>query len=152
MEVPSMFLNIIVGFIVPWVVCLIIIREHKLIYFIAPFAGVISFIIDDFGFHYFWRLYPFELRNLSGIPFNIGLYCICPCILIQLIRKYNISVYIVLPLMSLMLTLIEGCGLLVGRVVYFNYWNIFATYISYFVSLLISYIFYKIIKKQNLII
>lgn len=146
-----MLLNIIVGFIVPWVIGLIIIDEHKIIYYIAPFASVVSFIIDDLGFYYFWSLYPFDLRNLSGIPFNIGLYCLYPCIIIELIRKYDISVYIGLPVTSLILTLMEESALLLGRVVYHNYWNIVATYFSYFISLLTSYAFYRILKKQNLI-
>ncbi len=146
-----MAVNIILGFIIPWVIALIIVSEHKVIYYIAPFAAVISFIVNDIGFYYFWKLYPFELVNLSGIPFNIGLFCLYPCISIELMRKYNISAYIGLPITSLIITLTEGCGLLIGRIVYYNHWNIIATYFSYFIPLLISYIFYKILKKQNLI-
>lgn len=75
-----MVLNIILGFIIPWIIALIIVRERKIIYYLAPFASVISFIVNDFGFYYFWNLYPFRLVNLSVIPFNIGLFCIYPCI------------------------------------------------------------------------
>lgn len=146
-----MILNIILGFIFPWVIALIIVREHKIIYYLAPFASVISFIVNDFGFYYFWNLYPFRLVNLSGIPFNIGLFCIYPCISIELMRKYDVSAYIGLPITSLIITLVEGYGVLIGRVVYYNHWNIVATYFSYFISLLISYTFYKVLKKQNLI-
>lgn len=39
-----MFANIILGFIIPWVIALIIVHEHKVIYYIATFASVISFI------------------------------------------------------------------------------------------------------------
>ncbi|MBC2578856.1 hypothetical protein [Clostridium sp. DJ247] len=146
-----MTLNIILGFIIPWVIALIIVRERKIIYYIAPFASTISFIVDDLGFYYFWNLYPFKLVNLSAIPFNIGLFCLYPCIIIELMREYNIRACVGLPIMSLIITLIEGCGLLIGRIVYYNHWNIIATYFSYFISLLISYTFYKILKKQNLI-
>lgn len=146
-----MILNIIFGFIIPWIIALIIVRERKIIYYLAPFASVISFIVNDLGFYYFWNLYPFRLVNLSAVPFNIGLFCIYPCISIELMRKYDVSAYIGLPITSLIITLTEGLGVLVGRVVYYNNWNIFKTYLSYFISLLISYSFYKILKRQNLI-
>ncbi|AKN31305.1 hypothetical protein Ccar_10740 [Clostridium carboxidivorans P7] len=146
-----MILNIILGFIIPWVIVLIIVRERKIIYYLAPFASVLSFIVNDLGFYYFWNLYPFRLVNLSGVPFNIGLFCIYPCISIELMRKYDVSAYIVLPITSLIIALFEGCGVLIGRVVYYNHWNIVATYISYFISLLISYTFYKVLKRKNLI-
>lgn len=146
-----MVINIILGVIIPWIIALIIIDERKIIYYIAPFASALSFLFNDFGFFYFWKLYPFNLLDLSAIPFNIGLFCLYPCIIIELMRKYDISAYIALPITSLIITLAEGCGLLIGRVVYYNHWNIVATYFSYSISLLISYIFYKILKRQKLI-
>ncbi|MBI6874447.1 hypothetical protein [Clostridium aciditolerans] len=146
-----MILNIILGFIIPWIIALTIIREYKVIYYIAPFASVISFIVNDLGFCYFWRLYPFNLINLSALPFNIGLFCLYPCVTIELVRKYHIRTYIILPVTGLLLTLIEWYGVWMGRVVYYNHWNIIATYFSYFISLIISYTFYKFLKKQNLI-
>lgn len=146
-----MFVNIIFGFIIPWIVALSTIHEHKIIYYIAPFASALSFLLNDFGFFYFWKLYPFNLIELSAIPFNIGLFCLYPCIIIELMRKYDISAYIALPITSLIITLAEGYGLLIGRVIYYNHWNIVATYFSYSISLLISYTFYKILKRQKLI-
>lgn len=145
-----MILNILLGFIIPWIITLIIVQERKIIYYIAPFASVVSFIINALGFHFFWNLYPFYLRNLSAVPFNIGLFCLFPCANIQIMRKYNISPYIALSLASLVLTIFELCGKLVDRVVYFNNWNIVTTYFSYFISLLASYIFYKILKNKLL--
>ncbi|MHC1681919.1 MAG: hypothetical protein AB6733_03055 [Clostridiaceae bacterium] len=146
-----MILNTIIGFIMPWIISLTIIRGHKVIYYIAPFASVVSFIIDDLGFYFFWNLYPFELTNLSAVPFNIGLFCLYPCVSIELIRKYEIKPYIVILGMALMITLMEYCGILVGRVIYYNGWNVIATYFSYLLALVISYRFYKILKKQSLI-
>lgn len=81
----------------------------------------------------------------------IEVFCIYPCISIELMRKYDISAYIGLPITSLIMTLAEWYGLLIGRVVYYNHWNIIAAYFSYVISLLISYIFYKILRKENLI-
>mgnify|MGYP001136920711 FL=1 len=150
-EVQFMVLNIVLGFIIPWIIALTIIREYKIIYYIAPFASVISFIVNDLGFYYFWHLYPFNLNNLSALPFSIGLFCLYPCVTIELMRKYHIRVYILLPVTGLTLTLIEWYGVWMGRVVYYNHWNIIATYFSYFISLVISYTFYKFLKKQNLI-
>lgn len=146
-----MLLNIILGFVIPWIIALVIIRERKIIYYIAPFASAISFIVDDLGFYYFWNLYPFKLGNISAIPFNIGLFCLYPCIVIELIRKYKFKVFFMLFVSSLIITLMEGCGLLVDRVFYRNNWNIVATYFSYFISLVSSYTFYKILERQRLV-
>lgn len=146
-----MILNILLGFIIPWVIAFIIIHERKIIYFIAPFASVVSFIVNDFGFYYFWNLYPFECAYISGLPFNLGLFSLYPCIIIQIIRKHSVNPFYSLPITSFILTLVESCGLLVGRVVYKNHWNIVGTFFSYYISLLITYTFYKILKKQMLI-
>jgi hypothetical protein len=143
--------NIMIGFIIPWAIALIVVRERKILYYIAPFASVLSFIVNTLGFHYLWNLYPFEFTNLSGLPFDIGLFCLYPCISIYIIKKYDINIYIGLPIASLAMILIEGCGLLAGRIVYYNHWNIIGTYFSYLIPLIICYIFYKFLKKQNLV-
>lgn len=146
-----MILNVLLGFLIPWIITLIIVQERKIIYCITPFSGIVSFVINALGFHFFWNLYPFYLRNLSGVPFNIGLFAVFPCINIQIMRKYNITPYIVVPIGSLVLTTFELYGKLIGRVIYFNHWNIIGTYFSYFITLLVSYTFYKALLKQNLI-
>lgn len=146
-----MVINIILGFILPWIIALYIVRERKILYYIAPFASVVSFIFDDLGFYYFWRIYPFELMNLSGLPFNIGLFALYPCITIQLIRKHKISDFPGLLITGLVITLMELCGWLIGRIVYYNLWNIIETFFSYFVQLLITYTFYKLLGKHKLV-
>lgn len=47
---------------------------------------------------------------------------------------------------SLLLTLIEWTAKLLGHVVYFNGWNIFWTFWSYFLPFVIAYGYSKILK------
>lgn len=143
--------NIMIGFIIPWIIALIIVRKRKILYYIAPFASVLSFTVNTSGLYYFWAIYPFELGNLSILPFNLGMFCLFPCISIYIIKKYDFNIYIGLPIASLAMTLIEGCGLLEGRIAYYNHWNIVATYFSYLIPLIICYTLYEFLKKQNLI-
>ncbi|WP_027622914.1 hypothetical protein [Clostridium lundense] len=146
-----MGVNIIIGFIIPWIVALAIVRERKIIYYIAPFAIILATIINASGLYYFWAIYPFELGNLSIVPLNTGLFCLFPCVSFQIIKKYDINAYTGLPVASLIMTLIEGSGVLAGRIVYYNHWNIILTYFSYLIPLLVCYGLYKFLKKRNLI-
>lgn len=146
-----MVLNIIVGFIIPWIFALIFVRERKILFLITPFACTVSFCINDLGFFFFWRLYPFDLYNLSALPYILGLFCLYPCFVICIIRKLQIHPSPILLIASILLTLSEGCGVLIGRVHYFNHWNIVATFFSYYIAIIASYIFYKIIQSNNYI-
>ncbi|TQI65508.1 hypothetical protein LY85_0141 [Clostridium sp. KNHs216] len=144
-----MTLNIIIGFIIPWITALIFIRERKVLFLIAPFSAAMAFLINDIGFLYYWKLYPFYLDSLASLPFTLGLFCLYPCFAIYLIRKYHFPDHAVLILSSLLLTLAEGCGFLSKRVYYLNQWNIIATFLSYYIAILGSYLFYRILKRNG---
>lgn len=125
-----MILNTLLGFIIPWIVALIIISDHKIIYYIGPFAGFVSFIINDVGFFFFWNLYPFNFYYLSALPFNLGLFPLFPCFTEHFIRKYNIKPLKAILSSALVITIYESLGVLIGRVIYRNEWNLLATYFS----------------------
>lgn len=144
-------MNTIVGFIIPWLLALIFIRERKVLFLITPFSCAVAFCINNLGFFFFWRLYPFDLKNLSALPYNLGLFCLCPCFAIYIIRKYQINSTLVLLIASILLTLSEGCGVLMGRVHYFNDWNIAGTFFSYYIANSASYIFYKTLHFNDYI-
>jgi hypothetical protein len=146
-----MVLNIIVGFIIPWIIALVFIRERKILFLITPFACTVSLCINDLGFFFFWRLYPFNLYSLSALPYDFGLFCLYPCFGIYIIRKFRINPSLVLLVASILLTLSEGCGVLIGRVYYLNHWNIVATFFSYYISIIASYLFYKAMLHKNYI-
>lgn len=141
-------LNILLGFIIPWIVTLVIVKDRKIIYITAPLASMLAFFINDFGFYFFWNLYPFELSDLAGTPFNLGLFCTFPCTCIYICKKHNFNPYITMLIGSLLITTAEGCGVLMGRVIYFNNWNIFFSFLSYSLPLLLCYKFYELVNRK----
>ncbi len=71
--------------------------------------------------------------------------------LIHLIKKLNINPYTLILFFSILTTLIEGLGILVDKVTYYNGWTIFHTFLLYLFSYLLVYIYYLKLRKIRLL-
>ncbi|PRT04495.1 hypothetical protein C6356_15465 [Bacillus wiedmannii] len=141
------------GFIIPWFLGLWLYkREPKIIILIAPIGIAVAFLINDWGSNYFWQFKPvFRNVALSALPLNIGLYPITVCFFIYLIVKKIFHTFILFFIFTLFLTGLEGILLHLGRVKYFNGWNIFWTCISYFVAIFIIYVYSRILMSYQIL-
>lgn len=149
-----MLLNIIAGFVIPWLFGLIIYRKNKrIILFIAPISAVIAFTtIALEEYMGFWNLYPFDIYDpITALPYCLGLYTVNPSILIYFINDRRFNPYFNIVLITILTTIEEGLGVLVGRVTYDNGWNMGWTFISYLIPYIIIYLFYKYLKKEGLL-
>ncbi|SMQ86934.1 hypothetical protein SAMN05444673_7016 [Bacillus sp. OV166] len=149
-----MFFNIILVFVIPWIVGLLHLykQDKVLIPVIGSFFSVIAFTINEFGFYFgFWEVLPsFNQKTLSALPFNLGLYPILASYLIYFIKKYKYP-YLVLLLMTIFTTLIEMIFSYFGRVIYSNGWNNIWTFCSYMFPYILVYWFYTYLKKLKIL-
>ncbi|OMF48734.1 CBO0543 family protein [Paenibacillus peoriae] len=148
-----MTLNIIIGFIVPWILGLGFIKDKKLMFVFVPLAVALATVTDTIGFNYFWFLQPrFRNASLSALPFNLGLYPIVSCFMLYFISNKGVKAVSSVLVTSVFLTVIEWIFKEFDRVTYFNGWNIFWTFISYVVPAVVLYLysisFFKFFRKS----
>ncbi|WP_337193749.1 CBO0543 family protein [Halobacillus litoralis] len=145
-----MVLNTILAFVLPWIVAVLhLYRKDKVVIpLIGSFFSVMAFFINDIGFYFgFWEVAPFpKQKSLSVIPFNIGLYPILASYLIYFIKR-NGSPYLVILLMTLFTTILEGIYVFSERVVYGNGWNLFFTFFSYLIPYIIIYRYHIFLSR-----
>lgn len=148
-----MLLNIAVGFLIPWIFGAYLYRKDKrFLLLIGPLASVFTFILIDLGELFrVWNLYPFEMDNsIAAIPFCLGIYPINASYMIYLIHAKKIPQYGAILIFSIVTTIEEGLGLIVGRVIYDKGWNISWTFISYLIPYLICYYYYFVLFKEKI--
>ncbi|WP_088070030.1 hypothetical protein [Gottfriedia luciferensis] len=71
-----MLIYIFSGLILPWLVGFILLKKvPKIMVVFIPICVAIAFIINTWGFNYYWSLkVKFNELALSAFPFNLGLY------------------------------------------------------------------------------
>ena len=146
-----MIFNIFIGFIIPWISGIIFyFTDRKNLFIIAPLSSAVAFVVNSFGFYYgFWAIAPHKYGQFSTIPFDLGLYPILSVYLIHYINKTKINRYLLITIATLFTTLLEWFGILTGRVVYSNDWNLSFTFIIYLIAYLLGYWFYIQLKKMR---
>lgn len=143
-----MLLNTILGFVIPWIMAIIIFKDRKFLLWIALISSTLAFPTNELGFHQkMWNSYPFELEYISSIPLNLGLFALYPHYFITAIEKYRVSPIIAIGASGLLMMLAEYIGKLIGWVVYDNGWNLLFTYLSYLFDSIIIYLAYRKLKK-----
>ncbi|PEB60905.1 hypothetical protein COM86_27270 [Priestia megaterium] len=149
----EILVNIIMGFIVPWIFGFILYKKKPIIVLlIAPIGMTVAFILNEWGTNYFWQFEPtFRNRSLSALPLNIGFYPVLSSFLIYFKLKKKGNTIMLLFCFTLFTTGFEGMGLAVGRVEYFNEWNIIGTFISYLIAYFIIYGYYQILLKYQIL-
>lgn len=140
-----MILNIILGFIIPWIFGVILyFKDRKTVLIIAPFSSIIAYIVNEFGFHLnFWRVVPVNINgDHTSISVNLGLYSVLGCYLIHYILKEHMNSYSIILIFAIATTMLEYLGVLFNLVIYGNGWNIGWTFLSYLIPYLLLYFYY----------
>ncbi|KAB2395299.1 hypothetical protein F8172_14965 [Bacillus cereus] len=145
--------NIIFGFIIPWIFGIWLFKRNpKVILLIAPIGIAIAFLINEWGVNYFWEFKPiFKNISLSAYPLNLGLYPILVCFFIYIEMKKQFNTLGLICFFTLFLTVLEKIAHLLGKVNYINGWNIFWTFISYLVAILIVYSYFRILVRHQIL-
>jgi hypothetical protein len=150
-----MWINIIFGFIIPWLVALYLVRKSpKTLLLIYPISGLLSMAINSLGFQMrFWDFTPLipNDESVSALPLDLGLYPIIACFMIRTIMLHRNKTALILFLFVLFTTLLEYMGLLIGKVSYGNGWNIGFTFLSYLLALGCVYIYFRILERFRLL-
>lgn len=148
-----MILNVIVGFVLPWIFgAWLLIKNWKLLYPFFPAAVALASVINNVGFNYFWLLSP-QFRNVafSAIPFDLGLFPVSACFVLYFVYKKGARPWPLIFLNAILLTTLEWILKEQGRVIYSNGWNVFWTFFSYLIPIIILYwysvVFFKLYRK-----
>lgn len=145
-----MFLNIIVGFVIPWIFIInLYYKDKRVLLTMFFFQSTIAYTINALGFYScLWDVYPFGNKEIVHIPFDIGIYPMLSSWMIYFISIKKINSFIIILFFTLLTTFIEGLGIISGRVVYGNGWNIGWTFLSYLIPYILNYIYYLFIKNS----
>ncbi|WP_409069329.1 CBO0543 family protein [Clostridium sp. FAM 1755] len=147
-----MLFNIIIAFIIPWISGIVFyFKDRKVLFTIAPFQSVIAYTVNSIGFFYnLWSVYPHEYGKFTTMPYDLGIYPILSVYLIHYINKEKFNPYLLIMTATIFTTFLELLGILSGKVLYSNGWNIGFTFISYLLPYLLNYWFYIQLKKMKI--
>lgn len=144
-----MILNIILGFLLPWIFGLVLyFKDKKVILTMAPFSSIVAYTVNEFCFNLnLWRLVPLNIDDdITAISVNLGLYPILGCYLIYFISRKTINSYIIILIFTAATTILEYLGVLFNLVLYGNGWNVGWTFLSYLIPYLLIYWYYLKLK------
>lgn len=149
-----MTLNIVLGFVIPWIFGVILyFKDNKTVLIIAPLSSILGYTVNEFCFHLnFWRLVPVNINDdFTSISVNLGLYPILGCYLIYYISKKQTNSYLIILIFTMLTTILEYFGVLFDLVTYGNGWNLGWTFISYLIPYLLIYFYYIKLKAIKLL-
>ncbi|WP_088071933.1 hypothetical protein [Gottfriedia luciferensis] len=148
-----MLIYIFSGLILPWLVGFILLKKvPKIMVVFIPICVAIAFIINTWGFNYYWSLkVKFNELALSAFPFNLGLYPILGCIYICTIYFKKLNIFIAIILFTVTTTLIEFWALSEGHVIYRNGWTIYLTALSYLIAYVVVLGYYKLVLYYGIL-
>ncbi|WP_251862320.1 CBO0543 family protein [Clostridium sp. Marseille-Q2269] len=140
------------GFIIPWISGVVFyFKDKKTLFTIAPFQSVIAFTVNSWGIFYkFWSIAPHQYEKFSTMPYDLGIYPILSVYLIYYIKKTKINPYILVIIAAVFTTFLEWLGILNGKILYSNGWNIGFAFISYLLPYLINYWYYRQLKDMGI--
>ncbi|SDZ83307.1 hypothetical protein SAMN05421743_101356 [Thalassobacillus cyri] len=145
-EVIPMFLNIIVGTMIPWIICIYFFtKEPRLVILLFPVGATIAFLINDLGQVFFWTVTPDYLNpSLSIVPYNIGYYPMLAIIFAYVLIKSRIRPVYLVFLFTLAASCMEYIGLVAGKVDYHSGWNILLTALTYPIGFILCILYIKL--------
>ncbi|QGT99352.1 hypothetical protein SYNTR_0759 [Candidatus Syntrophocurvum alkaliphilum] len=147
-----MLLNIIIGFIIPWIIATpLFLKFKKNVLLIAPFAAMISLLFNVIGIQLgWWLIQPFKYEVIATIPIDLGLYPVMAIYLTVLFEKIKGRYLLLVLLFTLLTTFLEFIAVIFDYVLYSNGWNIGYTFISYLIPYFLVYLYYiKYVKKLS---
>lgn len=143
--------NIWVGFIIPWILGIWLLKKQKELVRIVPFVWVISTLVNVWGDYYkFWIVKPERKSKqyFTTMPYNLGLYPMLSVFMVYWIKKTRKSLPLVF-LFSFFTTVAEYEMVLLKKVTYGDRWNSLKTFFSYVVPYYLVYRYYLWIHSSK---
>ncbi|MCA0756348.1 hypothetical protein KP806_14940 [Paenibacillus sp. N4] len=155
-ETMDMWLNIICGFIVPWLFGgIYLARKSPLVLLlIFPAGSIISSLINALGFHLkFWDFTPLipNDESISALPLDIGMYPLLACFMIRTIIQKRKKTALVFFLFVFSTTVLEYIGTIIGKVSYGHGWNVGFTFLSYCVGFGTVFLYFKLLERHQVL-
>lgn len=144
-----MVINTFLGFILPWLFAIYLIKydKHTLLT-IAPAMSLIAFVFNNIGVYmHWWNVKPYSVETITFILFNLGLYPIWGSYMIHFIKRYRVNGFFLITLVSLLLTGLEFFFVFIDRVTYSNGWNLGYTFLSYESAYSLVYAYFRALEK-----
>ncbi|MGP4074292.1 hypothetical protein [Halobacillus sp. K22] len=148
-----MIFNVLFGFILPFSInMLIFLRRPVLVILMYPLGVSIAFLANDWGYDLFWKVNPtHENPSLPALPFNIGYFPLITSsfALINETRVVNYKALILLS--SLIFSVLEYTAVSLGKIDYYNGWNIIYSFFIYLAGFIVCYGYIGLLKRYRLI-
>lgn len=148
-----MMFNILLGIVLPWIVAVFVVRkaERYIVAVMSPFATTLGYTLNTLwthqGFGYMLPKFP-ENWTLAGLPCELGMFPVTVSLFIIMYRRTH-KLFLLLTLFPLVNTSCEGLGLILGKLVYLNGWNLFETYIEYVAGFAANLLYWQLISRTK---
>jgi hypothetical protein len=145
-----MILNVIFGFIIPWVFgAILYLKDKKIILIMTPFMATLAYFFNEILFHLiFFRLAPLNIKDdYTTMAINTGLYPLIVCYFIYFSKSSKISPYILVVFFAILPTISEYLGLMFNILTFDNRWNLGWSFLSYILYYMIGYWYYNKVEK-----
>ncbi|WP_158736301.1 hypothetical protein [Alteribacillus sp. YIM 98480] len=146
-----MAVNIIFGFIIPWICGILLFKDDKnIIKKVVPFVSFLSVLINVAGNKY-WLVKPRvnKWQFLTTFPQNFGYFPILGCIFISTLYKKYTFTDIWVILFAIFSTAVEYAMVVIRKVEYSKGWTIVHTFFIYVLSLWLLKNYYIWVKNGS---
>ncbi|MBM7552374.1 hypothetical protein [Thalassobacillus pellis] len=149
-----MVINILCGTIIPLIILFMFFKKYpELVILIYPVGISIAFLANDWGADLFWQVMPkHENPSLSMMPYNIGYFPLMAVAFSYIKVKKSIKSGILILSFAITTTFIEFLGLTVGKIQYYNNWNIFYTFFIYLSGFIAASIYVNLLWRYKIIL
>ncbi len=147
--IPILF-NFTVGFIIPWMIVIIICRRNPLLFLTAaPFISLLSITFNQIGMQTgFWTLHPeTEYLIFNSINIDFGFNPAFGVLFTYLIYFKQWKRWLIYLGFLLFLTGSEELALLFNKVRYGDDWNLLYTFLTYLLGLILLDVYFHSLKK-----
>ncbi|WP_085507320.1 hypothetical protein [Thalassobacillus devorans] len=139
------------GFVVPWTIAILICRRVPLLFLtVAPFISLISITCNQLGMEIgFWTLHPqTELLIFNSVNIDFGFNPATGLLFIYMIYFGQWKRWRTYLVFLLILNGAELTALYLDKVRYVHGWNIFFTFITYGIGLIILDLYFNLLNKS----
>ena len=146
-----MLLNVLMGLVLPWTVAVFVVRrsERYIVAVMSPFGTALGYTLNTVWTHqgFGYMLPKFEDNlTIAGLPCELGMFPVTVSLFIIMTQRTRRVLWMLL-LFPLVNTACEGFGLVIGKLVYLNGWNLFETYVEYGCGFAANFWYWKLIER-----
>ncbi len=147
----KLFVAIILSFVIPWIIGIYYFNKKKdIIVLTAPFSCSLAFTLNTIGLDlglFYPTISSKTFIHTVGIFGNIGIIPFESCIFLYLTEHTRIKKYILNIVLSFVSTITDLLFIRFKFLVYDNGWNLYWSFLMFFISFYIVNFYYIEVKK-----